>query len=204
MRRITYLFSVFLLGAAGVLSSCSDTKTYAELLADEKQAIKDFVKFDGIVPISVSEDGLESYVNDELDWSPNTKHFEVGKWYKFEDGLYMKIKSYGDTTQMFASSSMGYPSITMRYDSCYNLLTFEDWNSPYTNNLDPYSLWTISSWNKNSSGSTFGSGLEFPIQFLGVDGSVSLILPSKIGLTSEISSVIPYYFGDIKYKESYQ
>lgn len=206
MKRLTYLCAALLLGtAAASLSSCSSNKTYAQQLKDEKNAIKSFVKEQGIQAIYIDDDKLDDYKTYATDWRTDNDsviHFELGQWYKFDDNLYMRINSYGDTTQMFAN--LTFPDIAIRFDSCYNLLTFDSFDEePYSNETSTASAWLIEGWNTTYS-SDYGEGLDFPVRFLGYRGNVSLIVPSKMGMSSDISNVIPYYYGTVTYNPSYQ
>ena len=52
-----------------------------------------------------------------------------------------------------------------------------------------YTLTTSSQW---------GSGIQMPLNFLGFNSHVRLVIKSQFGLTSEISQVIPFLY-DIRY-----
>ncbi|MGL4293484.1 MAG: DUF4827 family protein [Bacteroidales bacterium] len=205
MKRISYLCSLLLFGASIAFTSCDDNKTYAQKLDDEKDAIRKFVKEQGISAISVSEDQLNNYIKYAGDWSNEENHFKLNQWYKFEDGLYMKIDNYGDTTQMYVN--MKNPDLLIRYDSCYNLLTFDNFQdtAPMGNNG-----WFLEGYRPGYP-TQFGTGLVFPIRFLGKGGpafketpSVSLIVPSKLGLSADQQNVIPYFYKAVDYNYSFQ
>lgn len=199
MKRIYYYLPILLIGFTAVLSSCSDSKTYAQLLDDEKKAIKNFIsltndslKFSETINVSAAQ--LEEYTA-QASWdSIDNKHFELNKWYKFEDGLYMRINSFGDTSQMFKSRD----GVVIRYWDTYNLLTYTGSDSKKINNLADDSYWLIDPWTVNYSGQ-FGTGIAFPIRFLGDKGEVSLIIPSKLGTTNDAQAVVPYYYGSVSY-----
>ncbi|MEG1586002.1 MAG: DUF4827 family protein [Bacteroidales bacterium] len=201
MKRITYLCSVLMMGAVAVFTSCDDNKTYAQKLDDEKDAIKKFIAEQKITFTSVSENALLKYQADAANWSEGTTHFELDKWYKFEDGLYMRINRFGDTTQMY--SKINNPNIVIRFDSCYNLLTYDNPSSPFTSNEDTYQAWLLTAWRPGYP-SKFGTGLDFPIRYLGQKGNVSLIVPSKLGMAVDQQEVIPYYYKTVSYMPSYQ
>ena len=204
MKRITYLCSLLCMGAAIMFTSCDDNKTYAEKLEDEKDAIKKFIAEQKIAAVSVSEDALAEYQTDATNWLPGKKHFEEGTWYKFEDGLYMRVNNYGDTTQMYGK--MNNPDIVIRFDSCYNLLTYDNESSPFFSKEDPYGYmgWILQSWRPGYPYSVFGTGLVFPVRYLGLRGNVSLIVPSKLNLQAEQQAVVPYFYKTITYLRSNQ
>ncbi|MEG0947849.1 MAG: DUF4827 family protein [Bacteroidales bacterium] len=202
MKRITYLCSMLLMGAAVAFTSCDDNKTYAEKLADEKDAIKKFVAEQQIKATFVSEDQLATYQTDAANWLPGTTHFALSEWYKFDDNLYMRINNYGDTTSMFIKKNL--PDIVIRFDSCYNLLTYDNLSSPFVGNENPTANpWYLQAWNPNYAGQ-FGTGLEFPLRYLGNNGNVSLIVPSKLGLSGDTQSVTPYFYKTVTYTLSNQ
>ena len=204
MKRLTYFCAAMMI-SAGVasLTSCDSNKTYAQQLKDEKKAIKSFVSEQGIKATYIDDDKLTEYQTDAANWNSGTLHFEEGQWYKFEDNFYMRINSYGDTTQMF--SKMTFPIVVVRFDSCYNLLTFDSFDDEpdYSTETSTASAWTIDGWNTTYT-SSLGEGLDFPVRYIGNRGNVSLIVPSKLGMSSDISSVIPYYYGTVTYSVSYQ
>lgn len=202
MKRITYLCSMLLMGAAAAFTSCDDNKTYAEKLADEKDAIKKFVAEQKITSITVSEEQLEEYQADANSWAPGKLHFKEGEWYKFDDNLYMRVNNYGDTTNMYIN--MNFPDIVIRFDSCYNLLTYDDLSSPHFGNEASTSAgWLLAGWNAVYP-SVYGSGLDFPVRYLGAGGNVSLIVPSKLGMSSDTQNVIPYFYKSVTYNRSFQ
>lgn len=202
MKRITYLCSMLLMGAAVAITSCDNNKTYAEKLADEKDAIKKFVAEQNITSISVSEEKLADYKADANSWLPGKLHFEEGQWYKFDDNLYMRINDYGDTTNMYIN--MNFPDIVIRFDSCYNLLTYDNLSSDFIGNETSTSGgWLLAGWNTTYP-SAYGSGLDFPVRYLGVRGNVSLIVPSKLGMSADTQNVIPYFYKTVTYNPSYQ
>lgn len=209
MKRIAYLFSLLLVGITGIFCSCDDNKTYAELLADEKEAIRKFVEKENLKEATyITDEELVLYRKDAADWSEGKTHFSLNKWYKFEGGIYLKINNFGNKKRMF--DDITNPTIIVRFDSCYNLLTFVDLKSPQINNVeDPYNIWQIDGWNPNDTwdsrySSSLGLGLDFPVRFLGNKGEVSLLVPSKLGTETAMSAVVPYYYRNIRYIESNQ
>ena len=129
--------------------------------------------------------------------------FDANTWYEFEtyEGLCVNFKNFGAEEKFSSRDQVG---IRYKY---YNLLTFEDHEtSSYISNIDfSQNLTVITDWVTNLYyGSDYGSGITFPIQFIGTEAEVSLIVPSKVGNASDISSVVPLYYETITYYETYQ
>ncbi len=205
MKRIYYYLSFMLIALSATLSSCSGDKTYAERLEDEKTAIRNFVANQKISATDVSSEELEVYT-DQAAWDEATnKHFELAKWYKFENGVYMRINDFGDTTEMFKSRD----NIVIRYKETYDLISFTNFDdSTALDNLAPDQYWLLNPWTTNYGNNVYtdyyGIGIAFPIVFLGNNANVSLIVPSKAGTQNDQSAVVPYYYGSVKYILSYQ
>lgn len=197
MKKIFYFISILMIGAVSALTSCSDSKTYAELLADEKSAIRYFISEQKISAITISEEQLEDYLD-----KPKDKLFKTDQWYKFssKEDMYMNIHKYGNIEE--ADTFQNRSNVILRYEACYNLLEYDNMtNSTPENNLAPYEYLEIELWTPNYSGD-FGVGLAFPVQFLGDGAVVSLIVPSKAGTVNDASSVVPRYFKNLTYKVS--
>ena len=54
MKKLVFLF-LSLLAAGGIFQACDDSKTYAEMLEDEKNAVNKFIKDKRIQIISQEE-----------------------------------------------------------------------------------------------------------------------------------------------------
>lgn len=188
-----------MLGAVSALTSCSDSKTYAELLADEKSAIRYFISEQKISAITLSEEQLEDYQT-KSDSAIANMPFKLEQWYKLssKEDMYMRVHDYGNVQDTFLQRT----NVIVRYEACYNLLNYENMdNSTSEDNLNPYNYLEIERWTHNYYGD-YGVGLTFPIRFLGDGAKVSLIIPSKVGITSDATSVIPRYFRNLTYKKS--
>ncbi len=199
------LMTLVVFVCAAMTISCDDSKTYAEKLADEKSAIKYFINEQKINAIDISEDDEAEYYKQRSFKNSENKHFELNQWYRIKDkeNMYMQILDYGDTDDMFGKPEgqiVNNNNIIIRYDSCYNLLTYNDLSSESTGNInynDYY--WEINPWSYGYT-STYGVGLDFPIPFIGNRGKVRLIIPSKAGMTADQTNVIPYYYHTVIYK----
>lgn len=79
MKNLVSLFFVALAGGL-LASSCSDSKTYAEQLEEEREAIKQYIKKNNIKTISV-EEFLKDSITD----------VEQNEYVAFQNGVYLQI-----------------------------------------------------------------------------------------------------------------
>mgnify|MGYP000344078380 CR=1 FL=1 len=131
MKKLVFLF-LSLLTAGSLFQACDNSKTYAEMLEDEKNAVNKFIKDSAINVIS-----LEEFERDTItDLSRN-------EYVAFSNGVYMQIVDRGSAenkTDTFANNN----EICVRYieedimtrdTTCFNVF-LEEWgdaNQLYTN-----------------------------------------------------------------------
>lgn len=90
MKKLLSLF-IALLAIGGIFQSCDNTKTYAEMLEEERDAVNDYIKKNGIKVISV-EDFEQDTITD----------ISLNEYVGFSNGVYMQIvKRYN--TEAYAS-----------------------------------------------------------------------------------------------------
>jgi hypothetical protein len=169
------------LPAAVSLHSCSDSTSYADLLTSETHATNAYLA-DHRVVNSVPADSI----------------FEEGEdapFYRLdEDGMvYMQVINSGDRSDKAASDQLIYFRFTR-----YNLKTWAQTGElegegnaddfDYSSTSFRYGNYTL------SSSYQYGSGIQLPLAYLGVECEVNLIIKSQYGFTSEIANVIPYLY----------
>ena len=86
MKKLT-LFFLSLLACGLAIQACDNTKTYAEMLEDEKDAIKAFIRDSSITVISQTE----FYRND------STTDVNKNEYVQLASGVYMQIIDKGST-----------------------------------------------------------------------------------------------------------
>lgn len=176
------LYGVLLVGGVTVVG-CKDSKSYAELLTDETQAVNNFLANQNVI--------LQL---------PADMNFMEGKdapYYRLdEDGnVYMQVISSGDKQQMAQDDELIYFRFT-RY-SLYNYNPETGVMSDGWGNSDDLSVGAASFRFGNytlSSSSQWGSGLQLPLSYVGMESEVNLVIKSQYGLSSEISQVIPFFY----------
>lgn len=85
MKKLASLFLILLVGGLAFYS-CSDTKTYAEMLEDEKKAIKKFIKDNNIKVITATE----------FSDNGNETNVSENEFVQLSNGVYMQIVDRGN------------------------------------------------------------------------------------------------------------
>lgn len=182
-RKSTILVLIVLLipMIAAVFSSCSSRKSYAQLLNDEDRAVNSFLANQRVIN-SIPADSV----------------FETGEdapYYRLnEEGtLYMQVLDPGTRTDKAEYDDLIYFRFTRT-----NLSTL--WKTgeiDLEGNDGDMSILATSFRYQNFTLQTYaayGSGIQEPLKFLGVDCRVNIVVKSQLGLTGEIAAVIPYLY----------
>lgn len=179
MKRISYLF--FLVFITSLLaSSCSSTKTYAELLDDESALIKAYIKRNNIEVVSTFPTTTP--------WVKNGKEIYVHT----ASGLYFHLVNPGDITSK--DTAVARDVIVPRFKQ-YTLAVIADTISNW-NTIDyPYSADFIYG-DYTESCTAFHEAVSYMKRN---ESEAKLIVPSKIGFNTDLMSVTPMFY-DLKIK----
>ncbi len=210
MKRLAYLL-ITIVALGGALSSCSDSKTYAEMLEDEKKAINEYIKTNGIKTISESE-----FEKDTLtDVSQN-------EYVAFSNGVYMQIvKRYGDEYASLEEAPE-FSNNNLILTRFVEVDIMENDTTLASNVCNPYEYlnlypdgfrYTVSSSSIYGQfisepglsyylgygmgglyGTSVPSGWLMALQYVRDGAHVRLIVPSKSGHDTALSSVYPYFY----------
>ena len=215
MKKLIFLF-LSVIAAGSLFQACDNSKTYAEMLEDEKNAVNKFIKDSAINVIS-----LEEFERDTItDLSRN-------EYVAFSNGVYMQIVDRGnadDPEDTFANNNV----ICVRYLekniasnelTCFNVVLPEYINasdyyrSPLTfryvnENSSAYGI-VLSTpldydywWTANSYGTAIPGGWLLALPYLRDNAHVRLIIPSKMGHSISQQNVIPYYYDIWKFEKA--
>lgn len=172
-----------------VLSSCSDSKSYAELLSDETKAVNLFLS--------------QNKVIDEIP-DANTV-FEVGKdapFYRLDpDGnVYMQVLSLGNGEKVEKDARV-YFRYT-RYNMFYYTVGADNTLIGVGNADDMTSAPTFFIFGSQtiSQSTQYGEGIQMPLEYLGYNCTVNIVIKSQAGPTADISYVVPYLYTISYYK----
>ena len=169
-------------------TSCSNNKSYAEQLADERVATNLFLS-------------RQRVVND----IPADTIFETGSnapYYRIdEDGnVYMQVLS---NTGLDARPKTD--DVVYFRDMRYNVITWcvNNGDAAKVGNMDdmknPSTYFLYDNYTVETS-VQYGQGIQMPLQFVGVGSEVNLIIKSQKGLTDEVADVNPYHWHVRYYK----
>ncbi len=195
MKKLTlFLFSLLAIGL--VIQGCSGTKTYAEMLEDEENAIKNFISNNNIRVISQSE----FYAQDSM--TADDEYVQLAS------GVYMNIVSKGvdDLTDTVRNND----EILVRFVE-YNLLdedtTLSNLSEPRYVDAFRYIVTSSSvagifteGYMYSYYGSAVPAGWLVPLTYIRNMAHVRLIVPSDMGHSTAMASVIPYFYDIRKYQ----
>lgn len=165
------------------LASCNDDKSYSDMLRDEEHAVNWYL----------SNNRVELKI-------PADSEFIIGEdapYYKMDDdgNVYMKVISKGDMNDRPEMGDKVYfrfmrQNINLLYAGSTALWSgnADDMNSP----LGSTSL--ILGNTSLTSTTRFGKGIQVPLDYLGYDCEVYLVIKSAEGFTTDGSSCIPYVY----------
>ena len=199
MKKLAYLFlALFTLSIA--FQACDDTKSYAEMLEDEDDAIAQFLRDSNITVISQSE----FYANDSV------TDLERNEYVQLASGVYMQIISKGvdDLSDTVKNNSI---VLTRFYE--YNILDKETFYSNLdivymvdafryvVNSSSIAGIFTEGYYMQNSTtgGTAVPAGWLVPLEYVRNRAHVKLIVPSNMGSQYCLQAVIPCFY-DIKYQ----
>lgn len=198
MKKLT-LFLFALLAVCLAFQACDNTKSYAELLDDEKVAIKAFIKENNIKVISQSE----FYAQD------STTNVAENEYVQLASGVYMQIVDKGSENP--ADTVKNNDLILVRFLE-YNIqskdTTVSNLDDPAIVDEFKYTvtsssiagIFTTQGWMAAYYGTSVPAGWLVPLAYVRDRAHVKLIVPSKMGQSDAISSVYPCYYDIRKYQ----
>ena len=166
-----------------LLDSCEKSQSYSELLRDEEKAVNWYLASQNI----------------ELDIPSDPKDLitcetagEDAPFYRLDaDGyVYMQVVR-ADFDDMVSEGNTVY----FRFNRENILYMYQDIDTSSSGNSDYLSYGSTSFVYKNttlSSTTTWGTGIQMPLKYLGYNSEVNLVLRSYYGFYDEQSSCVPY------------
>ena len=198
MKKLVFLF-LSLLAAGGIFQACDDSKTYAEMLEDEKNAVNKFIKDKGIRIIS----------QDEFEKNDTVTNLDRNEYVALSDGVYMQIVDKGSENE--ADTVKNNDEILVRFME-YSILDKDTAlsNLSAVETVDAF-RYTVTS---SSIAGTFLQGYMMtyysspavpagwlvPLTYVRDMAHVRLIIPSKMGHQTAMQYVYPYYYDIRKYQ----
>ena len=204
MKKLTlFLLVLFALGLG--FQACDNSKTYAEMLEEEKDGIKAFIKDSNIVVISQSQFHAQDSMTD----------VSKNEYVQLASGVYMQIidKGYKDENGKLIN-----PNDTVKnndivlvrfseFDILKGKLSLSNLNAAETVDAFRYTVTSSSiaglflqGYMLSVYGSAVPAGWLVPLSYVGNGARVKLIVPSKMGQQNAMNYVYPYYYYIQKYQ----
>lgn len=183
------LLMVFCIGVV----SCDDNESYAEKLDKERKASNAFLSGYNVV-MGIPDDTVFVTVA------------EVGEteapFYRIEPegNVYMQVVKAGDRDSMAHTGDKIYfrysrTSLLDWYEYGYSMIDSNSDDMVYSSRHFYYNDFS------KSASLTCGMGLQLPLQYVGINCEVNLVIKSQYGIDDEISYVTPYRW-NVRYFKS--
>ncbi|MCM1369789.1 MAG: DUF4827 domain-containing protein [Candidatus Amulumruptor caecigallinarius] len=189
IKKANICVALLALSAGGVLSSCDDDKSYADMLREEEIAVNWYLAQNKV------EVGI-----------PQDSNFQVGPeapFYKMDgDGnVYMRVVNKGNMQNRPKTGEVVYFRFmrqNIKYLKNYGDGAGSDGNA---DNMDSSLNGMCFIFGNTTLQSTlqYGSGIQVPLKYLGYDCEVDLIVKSVDGFSGDISQCNPYIYKGLKY-----
>lgn len=190
--RSSYKFVIGALIAASSLSACSDSKSYAELLTEERKSANYYLSGCRVV--------------DEI---PADEKFETGPdapYYRMDDdgNVYMQVVNPGtvdnkvEAGQQIYFRFMRYNLNSFHLSGCATIdeAVADGAVTPEGNafNLAYGATWFRYGDFSSTTTARYGSAMQLPLAYLGIDCEVNMVVKSQLGFTDEIANVVPFLY----------
>ncbi len=178
MKR--FLFPLILIAVLIGLASCSNSKSYAELLADENHIVNEFL----------SQHRL-------IDNVPADTVFEIGPdapYYCIDDegDVYMQVLDPGNDERPAYNDRVYFRY--MRYVLDGYEVGGDNIGAGNADNMNAGSTYFLFGNEYIETSTQYGTGIQLPMLYLGYNAKVNLVIKSQAGPTSDMSYVIPYLY----------
>lgn len=187
------LISLLFLGGLSLVS-CEKSQSYSELLREEEKAVNWFLAQHNVVN-ELPADSTEYITFQEAG--------EDAPFYRLDpDGyVYMQIVK-ADYSDMVEEGDLVY----FRFDRdniIYLQQGFGETNFGNSDYMGSASTSFIYKNNKLTSTTTWGTGIQMPLKYMGYNSEVNLVLKSYYGFLDEQSSCVPYLMNIRYFKAEY-
>lgn len=199
MKKLT-LFFLSILALSFGFQACDNSKTYAEMLEEEKDGINDFIKKNNIQVISQSQ----FYAQDSVTYTDNGKN----EYVQLASGVYMQIVDKGSKNE--ADTVKSNDKILVKFME-YSILdkdtTLSNLNSvevvdEFLYKVTPSSIagTFLQGYMLSVYGLQVPAGWLVPLAYIRDGAHVKLIVPSKMGQQTAMQYVYPYFYDIRKYQ----
>lgn len=197
MKKLVLLF-LSLLAFSFAFQACDDSKTYAEMLEEEDDAIAAFIRDNDIQVISQTE-----FFNND-----STTDVSKNEYVQLSSGVYMQIVDKGSAN--LADTMKNNDEILVRFME-YSILdkdtSLSNLNSVETVDEFKYTITSSSiaaiftqGYMYSVYGPSVPAGWLVPLPYVRDMAHVKLIVPSKMGHSTAMQYVYPYFYDIKKYQ----
>lgn len=198
MKKLVLLF-LSLLAFSFAFQACDDSKTYAEMLEEEDDAIAAFIRDNDIQVISQTE-----FFNND-----STTDVSKNEYVQLSSGVYMQIVDKGSDN--LADTVKNNNEILVRFME-YSILdkdtSLSNLNAVETVDAFRYTVTSSSiagifmkgGFMYSYYGSSVPAGWLVPLPYVRDMAHVKLIVPSKMGHSTAMQYVYPYFYDIKKYQ----
>ena len=177
---------LLILCAALVAISCSKTKSYTDMLKDEKKAIERLI------------DANDFEILDDF---PKDSIFKENQFVKLENGVYLNIIDKGSSERAVQYKTKMLYRCKLHYILEVDTLVYENYG-PHSNGTYPIPFTYGDYSNSNPYDPSYqwvSEGLQTPLQYVGDRARVKLIVPFKRGTYYDQSKGVPVYYEILEY-----
>lgn len=180
------------------LNGCNKTATYAELLEQERESISKFLESGGRYTADMPGDISQIAASGNKKFISNQVPF-----YKLANDVAMQVVDKGNGRKIKKGERVYFRFLRINLNNWaagpYDIDMFDvnnggvgnyyytDINEFYFDYVNDHSV-TISQYY------TYGLGIEYPLEYLYDEAKVYLVVPSKVGFSESVSSVVPYLY----------
>jgi hypothetical protein len=181
---------------SSVLFSCNQSKSLQELLQEESKAIDRFIATNDLVI-------LKDYPKDGV--------FGEKEYFRTSDGLFFHVVDSGNglRAQALDDISVRYEYVqlikdvvsgdTTKYDYPKHPYYYNAYISGYLSSGRPISFVYGISQTYTSSVTPVCQAWVIPLSYVGENAVVDMIIPSSIGSSNDLNSVVPVFYKNLRY-----
>lgn len=189
MKKILNIVGAIIAGIVlpALLSSCEDTKSYSDLLREEEHAVNWYLAQKNVC-VTIPE-------NNKFETGPNAPYYKMDK-----DGyVYMQIVNPGDADSRPEKGDIIFFRFKRMNIKDYAEGLGEVWNGNADNLNSSYGNTSLVYGNTVLPSTTmYGDGIQVPLEYVGYNSEVNLVIKSPEGFTADGSQCLPYAY-NIKY-----
>lgn len=183
MKRHISIISVCVVAVAALaaLSGCKEKKSYAQLLTEENKAVNTFLA-NNIVETTIPADN-------KFEIGPDAPYYMLDE----EGNVFMQVLDPGSDVKV-QDDELVYFRFTRWNLHLYAAAgELPDGSGNATNVALGSASFRFGNYTLTSS-SQWGAGLQMPLQYLGMDCEVNLVIKSQYGVSSEMAEVVPFLY----------